>query len=95
MFDVAIQNRCRKMYTVQSLERSPEEEQQHASPEEDDEEQDVDEATPSQTDHASSREYALQKSDRPHTRASVSLRTAIWDDCSLTLFVLAEDGTRT
>jgi hypothetical protein len=32
------------MYDMQSLERSPEEKQQHASPGEDDEEQDVDEA---------------------------------------------------
>jgi hypothetical protein len=40
VFDVAVQSRCRKMYAMQSLERSPEEEQQHK----DDEEQDVDEA---------------------------------------------------
>jgi hypothetical protein len=42
---------------------------------------------------ASSREYAPQKPDRPHTRASVSLRTAISDTCFPTLFVLAEGGT--
>jgi hypothetical protein len=42
--DVAVQSQCRKMYDMQSLERSPEEKQQHASPGEDDEEQDVDEA---------------------------------------------------
>jgi hypothetical protein len=39
MFDVAIQIRCRKMYALQSLEQSPEEDQQHASLGEDDEEQ--------------------------------------------------------
>jgi hypothetical protein len=83
------------MYIMQSLERSPEEEQQHVSPGEDDEEHDVDEAALGRTDHASSREYTLQKSDRPHTHASVSLRTAISDVCSPTLSVLAEDGTGT
>jgi hypothetical protein len=44
-------------------------------------------------DHASSREDAPQKSDRPHTRASVSLRSVISEACSPTLSVLAEDGT--
>ncbi len=38
-----------------------------------------------QTDHASSREDAPQKSDRPHTRASVSLRSVISEACSPTL----------
>jgi hypothetical protein len=41
---------------------------------------------------ASSREYAPQKPDRPHTRASVSLRTAISETCSPILSVLAEGG---
>jgi hypothetical protein len=40
-----------------------------------------------------SREYAPQKYDRPHTRASVSLRRAISEACTPTLYVLAEDGT--
>jgi hypothetical protein len=44
-------------------------------------------------DEASSREYAPQKSDRPHTRASDSLRTVISKACSPTLSVLAEGGT--
>jgi hypothetical protein len=34
-----------------------------------------------------------QKPDRPHTRASVSLRMAISEACSPTLSVLAEGGT--
>jgi hypothetical protein len=38
-----------------------------------------------QTDHASSREDAPQKSDRPHTRGSVSLRSVISKACSPTL----------
>jgi hypothetical protein len=78
---------------VQSLERSPEEQQQHASPGEDDEEHDVDEAALGRTDQASCREYAPQKFDRPHTHASVSLRTVISEAISPTLSVLAEDGT--
>jgi hypothetical protein len=44
-------------------------------------------------DEASSREYAPQKPDRQHTRASVALQTAISEVCSLTLSVLAEGGT--
>jgi hypothetical protein len=44
-------------------------------------------------DEASSREYAPQKHDRPHTRASVSLRTAILEAYSPTLSVLAEGRT--
>jgi hypothetical protein len=44
-------------------------------------------------DEASSREYAPQKPDRPHTRTSVALRTTISEASSLTHFVLAEDGT--
>jgi hypothetical protein len=44
-------------------------------------------------DKASCREYAPQKPDCPHTRASVSLWTAISEACSPTLSVLAEDGT--
>jgi hypothetical protein len=84
------------MYAVQSLERSSKEEQQHTSLGEDDEEHDVDEAALGRTDHASSRKYIRpQKSDRPHTRASISLRTAISEACSHTLSVLAEYGTRT
>jgi hypothetical protein len=43
-------------------------------------------------DEASSREYAPQKPDCPHTRACVSLRTAISEVCSPTLSVLAEGG---
>jgi hypothetical protein len=51
------------MYVMQSLERSPKEEQQHALSGEDDEDQDVDKAAGwtsalGRTDHASSREYA-------------------------------------
>jgi hypothetical protein len=42
---------------------------------------------------ASSRNYAPQKPDRPHTRASVALRTAILESCSTTISVLAEGGT--
>jgi hypothetical protein len=42
---------------------------------------------------ASSREYAPQKPDRPHTRASVSLRTTISEAYSPTLYVLADGGT--
>jgi hypothetical protein len=57
MFDVVILSRCSKLYAVQSLERSSEDEQQHTSPSEDDEEQDVDEATLCRTDNTSSREY--------------------------------------
>jgi hypothetical protein len=37
------------------------------------------------TDGTSSREYAPQKPDRPHTRASVALRTTISEACSPTL----------
>jgi hypothetical protein len=44
-------------------------------------------------DGSSSREYAPQKPDRPHTRASVALRTAISEACSPTHSVLAEGGT--
>jgi hypothetical protein len=36
-------------------------------------------------DEASSREYAPQKLDCPHTRASVALQTAILEACSPTL----------
>jgi hypothetical protein len=43
-------------------------------------------------DEASSHEYTPQKHDRPHTRASVSLRTAISEACSPILSVLAEGG---
>jgi hypothetical protein len=38
------------------------------------------------TDGASSREYAHQKPDRPHTHASVALRTVISEACSPTLY---------
>jgi hypothetical protein len=44
-------------------------------------------------DEASSREYAPQKPDRSHTRASVPLWTAISEASSPTLSVLAEGGT--
>jgi hypothetical protein len=43
-------------------------------------------------DEASSREYAPQKPDRPHTRAGVALRTTISEACSPTLSVLEEGG---
>jgi hypothetical protein len=43
---------------------------------------------------ARSREYAPQKPDRPHTLASVTLRTVVLVACSPTLSVLAEGGTR-
>jgi hypothetical protein len=43
-------------------------------------------------DEARSREYAPQKPDRPYTRASVSLQTAISEACSPTLSMLAEGG---
>jgi hypothetical protein len=46
-----------------------------------------------QADEASSHEYALQKPDRPHTRVSVALRTAISEACSPILSVLVEGGT--
>jgi hypothetical protein len=45
-------------------------------------------------DEASVREYAPQKPDRPHTHASVSLRTVISEAYFPTLSVLAEGGTR-
>jgi hypothetical protein len=45
-------------------------------------------------DKASSRKYASQKPDRPHTRASAAPRTTISEACSPTLSVLAECGTR-
>jgi hypothetical protein len=44
-------------------------------------------------DGASSREYATQKPDRPHTRVSVALRTVISDAYSPTLSMLASSGT--
>jgi hypothetical protein len=44
-------------------------------------------------DGASSREYAPQKPDCPHTCASVALRTAISEAYSLTLSLLTEGGT--
>ena len=86
MFDVAVRSRCRKMYAVQSLERSPGRRTAARVNLEGDEQQAVD-------DHASSREDAPQKSDRPHTRASVSLRSVISEACSPTLSMLAEGGT--
>jgi hypothetical protein len=73
MFDVAKQSRCRKMYVVKSLERSPKEGQHHASPREDDEEQNVDEAALGRMDDTSSREYAPQKSDIARTPVQVYL----------------------
>jgi hypothetical protein len=45
-------------------------------------------------DKASSREYAPQKTDRPHIRASVALQTTISEVCSPTMSVLARGGTR-
>jgi hypothetical protein len=45
-------------------------------------------------DEASSREYAPQKHDRPHTCASVALWMVISEACSPILFVLVEGGTR-
>jgi hypothetical protein len=44
-------------------------------------------------DEASSREYAPQKPDHPHTRASVPLRTTISEVYSHILSVLVEGGT--
>jgi hypothetical protein len=44
-------------------------------------------------DGASSREYAPQKLDHSHTRASVALRAVISKVCSPTLSMLAEGGT--
>jgi hypothetical protein len=44
-------------------------------------------------DGASSLEYAPQKHDRLHTRASVALWTEISKACSPTLSVLTEGGT--
>jgi hypothetical protein len=44
-------------------------------------------------DGESSHEYAPQKPDGPHTRASVALQTAISEACSPTLSVLVEGGT--
>jgi hypothetical protein len=44
-------------------------------------------------DEASSREYAPQKPDSPHTRASVALQTTISESCSPTYSVFAEGGT--
>jgi hypothetical protein len=44
-------------------------------------------------DKASSREYAPQKPDRLHIRASVALWMAISEACSPTLSVLVEGGT--
>jgi hypothetical protein len=44
-------------------------------------------------DGASSREYAPQKPNRLHTRASVALRTVILEAYSPTLSVLANGGT--
>jgi hypothetical protein len=44
-------------------------------------------------DGVSSREYTPQKHDRPHSRASVALRTIISEAFSLTLSVLV-GGTR-
>ena len=82
LFDVAVRSRCRKMYAVQSLERSPGRRTAARV-----------NSGRRRTDHASSREDAPQKSDRPHTRASVSLRSVISEACSPTLSVLAEDGT--
>lgn len=45
-------------------------------------------------DEASSHEYAPRKPDRSQTRASVPQRTTILEDCSPTLSMLAEGGTR-
>jgi hypothetical protein len=49
--------------------------------------------TVGRADGASSREYAPQKPDRPHTRASVALRTTISEAYSPTLSMLADGGT--
>jgi hypothetical protein len=43
-------------------------------------------------DKSSSHEYAPQKRDRTHTRASVALRTTISEACSPTLSMLVEGG---
>jgi hypothetical protein len=76
MFDVVIHSRCRQMYAVQSLERPATRNL----------------ISVAQADEASSRECAPQKPDRPHTRASVALRTVISEAFSPTLSVLVEGG---
>jgi hypothetical protein len=45
-------------------------------------------------DGASSHEYAPQKPDRPHTRASVALWTTISEACSPIPSMFVEGGTR-
>jgi hypothetical protein len=94
MFDVAAQIRRRKMYAVQSLERLPKEEQQHASPGADDEKTDVDEAV---LVERVKRAVAntLPKNLIARTPLQVSPRMAISEVCSPTLSMLAEDGTVT
>jgi hypothetical protein len=76
MFDVVVRSRRRQMYAVRSLKWQAMRNLISAS----------------RVDEASSHEYAPQKPDRPHTRASVSLRTAISEACSTTLYA-AEGGT--
>jgi hypothetical protein len=44
-------------------------------------------------DEASSREYAPQNPDRPHTRASVAMRTVISEAGSPTHSMLTKGGT--
>jgi hypothetical protein len=81
LFDVAVQIRCRNVYTVQSLERHRRWIAGYRR------------SSIDRVDEASSHEYALQKPDHPHTRASVILRTTISEAYSPTLSVLAEGGT--
>ena len=77
MFDVVVRSRSRQMYAVQSLERASATRNWISA---------------GRADEVSSREYAPQKPDRSHTRASVPLRTTISEACSTTLCVLAEGG---
>jgi hypothetical protein len=70
MFDVDVRNRHMQMYAVESLERR----RRRGTL-----------ISVGREDEASSREYAPQKPYRPHTRASVSLRTVISEACSPTV----------
>jgi hypothetical protein len=78
MFDVVVHSRCRQMYVVQSLERRRRQGTWLVMVE--------------RTKWAVASTLP-QKPDRPHTRASVSLRTAISEACSPTLSLLTEGGT--
>jgi hypothetical protein len=66
MFDVSVQIWCRKVYAMQSLERRRRRRIGCRR------------SSTSRVDEASSREYAPQKPESPHTRASVPLRRWFW-----------------